>query len=571
MFSSRNNTLRWQMLLAFVGFGLVLAILSFQIQQETAVITNGTCTTTIPTAGGDFIEGVVGAPRYLNPLLSDAYPVDREMVNLLFDGLTTHDAQGRLVPALAEGWTVSENGRSVQFTLREGVAWHDGMPVTATDVAFTYGLIQDETFSGLPEIQPLWQSVTISVIDERTVAFQLAEPYAPFLEETTRGILPAHLLEGVTAVTLPDHPFNQNPIGTGPFKMASDQNWQQTSQLLFVPNETYWQQDVQLTHLGFRFFPDEASRLAAFENGEIYGLTTVPDNLLPDVATNPISRLETITINRYSVILFNQSTPENQLLHSVDLRRALAYGLDRTALIDDILNGQGVVFDGPYLPDSWVYNPTTISPINFNPISATLLLDESGWLLPEGMTVRQQEDESLTLQVVALNEMREVVTAVTTQWAALGIGTETTFLADINDLQTTLSSGLFDIAFFDVVPSADPDLYDFWSQEAMIRGQNYGQWNNRRASEALEGGRQLWRFEERLPFYDTFQRIYDAELPALSLYQHVSTYAIHRDVNLADIGVVHQPRDRYKTFDEWFLQFEEVAIPCAAETDTPVE
>jgi peptide/nickel transport system substrate-binding protein len=180
--------LRWQLLLATIGFGLILAILSFQVQSVEL------CSVTVPTAGGSFIEGVVGAPNTLNPLFSDAYPVDRELVDLIFDGLTTYDASGRLIPVLAENWSVAEDGRSVRFKLREGVTWHDGQPVTANDVAFTYGLMQDATFPGPAALQALWQTVTINVIDPLTVEFVLSAPYSPFLEMTTRGILPAHIL-----------------------------------------------------------------------------------------------------------------------------------------------------------------------------------------------------------------------------------------------------------------------------------------------------------------------------------------------------------------------------------------
>lgn len=109
-------------------------------------------------AGGDFVEGVVGAPRSLNPLLSDLYPVDRELTSLIFDGLTRYDASGALVSALAESWVVSDDGRSVTFTLRDDLVWHDGEPVTAVDVAFTYGLLQNEAF---PVRQP-WPSCGVA-------------------------------------------------------------------------------------------------------------------------------------------------------------------------------------------------------------------------------------------------------------------------------------------------------------------------------------------------------------------------------------------------------------------------
>ena len=190
--------IRWQLLLAVVCLGLVFSLLSYQAQSE------GLCTTRVPAPGGTMTEGVVGAPRYLNPLLSDDNPVDRELTSLLFDGLLQYDETGQLAPALAEEWVVSEDGLTVRFTLREDVRWHDGEPFTAEDVVFTYGLLQMTPFPApLPEVRALWQPVTITAPAPNQVSFTPPEPYSPFLDATTRGILPAHILSGVSARACP--------------------------------------------------------------------------------------------------------------------------------------------------------------------------------------------------------------------------------------------------------------------------------------------------------------------------------------------------------------------------------
>ncbi len=551
--------LRWQLLLATIGFGLVLAILSFQVQSVAL------CAVTVPTTGGNFIEGVVGAPNTLNPLFSDAYPVDRELVDLIYDGLTTVDASGKLVPALAERWTVSEDGRSMRFVLREGVSWHDGEPVTANDVAFTYGLMQDATFPGAAALQTLWQTVTINVIDERTVDFVLTSPYAPFLEATTRGILPAHILQGETAVSLLTHPFNQSPVGTGPFVVDPGQDWRQTGRLILSPNPDYFQQGTQLAHLEFRFFPDGQSLVDAFADGDVHAINHISDDLLPEVAAQPHARLFTATEDRMTMLLFNQRQDTENKLQPVTMRQALAYGLDRQAVLDQVLNGQGVLLEGPYLPNTWVYQPSAYTTYSNQPEQAISRLEENGWLVPEGQVMRWREGEPLSLRLAALQKDEALVTAVVDQWATLGIDVQVTLHGNLNELQQTLAAGDFDAAVVDVVPAHDPDLYDFWSQEAIVRGQNYGGWNNRRASEALEAARQLWRLEERRPFYESFLRFYDAELPALTLYQHVKTYVLSSEVKLAEIGLIERPRDRYQTFAQWFLLYKDVTVRCPAE------
>lgn len=116
--------IRWQLLLALTGLALVLMLLSYQVQSASL------CTVSVPASGGTFVEGVVGRPSTLNPLLSDPYPVDREIDNLIFDGLVRYDERGNVVPALAKEWIVSDDGLTITFTLYEDRVWHDGQPVT---------------------------------------------------------------------------------------------------------------------------------------------------------------------------------------------------------------------------------------------------------------------------------------------------------------------------------------------------------------------------------------------------------------------------------------------------------
>lgn len=125
-----------------------------------------------------------------------------------------------------------------------------------------------------------------------------------------------------------------------------------------------------------------------------------------------------------------------------------------------------------------------------------------------------------------------------------------------------LDEGSFDVALVDINTRGDPDLYDFWSQEAIVRGQNYGQWNNRRASEALEAARQILPRSERATYYESFLRQYAADVPALTLFQYVRTYILRDDVQQAEIGRVWEARDRFAGLSQWFLNFREVAVSC---------
>jgi peptide/nickel transport system substrate-binding protein len=550
--------LRWQLLIAVMGLGLVLALLSYQVQ------TAALCTTRVPATGGSFVEGVVGAPQSLNPLLSDPYPIDRELVSLIFDGLTRYDKNGQLVPDLAESWTVSEDGLTVQFRLRQDVFWHDSEPFTADDVVFTYGLMQDEAFSGNSAVKLLWQSVTINKLDDFGVEFVLPQPYAPFMEATTRGILPAHRLTEVTAVSLPTASFNQEPIGTGPFMAAPDQNWQENHRLQLVPNPSYWRSGTKVNTLEFRFYPDEESLMAAFEAGNIQAINRVSQTLLPEAAAEPGIRLFTAPEDKFSALLFNLTDSGAPALQDVAIRQALAYGLNREKLVDEVLNGQGLPMEGPYLPSNWAYNPALLTPYSYQSITATTLLDTAGWTLPEGASIRQFGEESMELRLLALDAA--LANGVAADWQALGAAVVVDTAVSQNEFLEKLNERDFDVALVDISGPGDPDLYNFWSQEAIVRGQNYGGWNNRRASEALENGRKTWPIADRQPYYNTFLRQYNNDLPAITLFQHVYTYALSRDVNDATIGRIDSPRDRYQSFSDWFLLYRDVTVICQEES-----
>ncbi len=554
--TSKPN-IRWQLLLAVVCLGLVLSLLSFQVQSV------GLCTTRVPAAGGSLVEGIVGAPRYLNPLLSDPNPVDREVTSLIFDGLTRYGEGGELVPSLARDWQVSEDGRTVQFDLRQDVAWHDGEPFTAADVAFSYGLLQDDLFPASETLKALWQTVTISQTGRYSVTFTLPEPYSPFLDATTRGIVPSHVLGDVGADQIAEHSFSRAPIGTGPFMVPPGENWQRSGRLHLTPNPAFWMQGVSLDNVELRFFPDLATLVEAFEAGEVQALNSVPAPAFTEIATQSAARLYTTTRPRYTQLLFNLSETGMQALRQREVRQALATAVDREALIDQALRGQGVALDGPYTPDSWAYNPSALTVYAHSPVSATQLLEQSGWTLTEGAQVRQSDDLAFSIRLVLVDDpvQRAVAAAVAQQWAQVGVETQLDPLP-FEGYATALAERNFDVALMEVTTDNDPDLYDFWSQPAIVSGQNYAAWNSRRASEALEQARQTWDIAERRAYYDVFLQAFSGALPAISLYQHVYTYAVSDEVQNVDIGRIDHPRERYASMHDWFLLYRDVAVSC---------
>ena len=173
----------------------------------------------VAASGGEIVEGIVGSPRFINPLYSESNDADRDLVQLIFSGLVKYDGEGKLVADLAKNIQTEQANTSFVIDLREDVQWHDGRPFGADDVIFTIETIQDPKFKS--PIRANWIGVEMEKISDFRIRFILGEPYAPFLSNLTVKILPAHLWQKVGPENFALNALNLQPIGTGPFEFVS--------------------------------------------------------------------------------------------------------------------------------------------------------------------------------------------------------------------------------------------------------------------------------------------------------------------------------------------------------------
>lgn len=557
--------IRWQILLVVLGTILAGALLSYYavgIELEL-----------VPASGGTLVEALVGQPQYLNPLLSFHNPVDRDVCALVFEGLTRYDEHGQLVPALASGWHISGDGLVYTFWLRQDVRWQDGIGFSADDVLFTIQLLQDPGYTGPADLGVLWNSVEVERLNRWTVTMTLQEPFAPFLDYTTIGMLPVHLLDGVTAAELPDQPFNQSPIGTGPFRVE-ESDWE-SGRLLLSANGLYREGKIpKLSGVEFQFFSDYGSALTAYEDGQVNSVSKIVAADMPRARALDGISLYTSSLPRVTMILLNLQSEEISLFQDKRVRQALLMGLDRPALIADILNGQGMVAHSPIFPGSWAYFGE-VTPYEHDPERAAQRLDAAGWLLPEredspvnlvesevlagGVRSHEEQEMSFTLLAAANTTHQLLADEIARQWAELGIRV-TVDPVEPGRISQLLEAGDFQAALIDVDMRGDPDLYSLWSESAVQEGQNYGGWRHREASELLEQARQLTNVGQRTTRYYHFQQLFAEEMPALLLYFQTYTYGISDQVQQVSIGPLTTPSDRFASISDWFLVWREVVI-----------
>lgn len=561
--------LRWQILiviLALVAIGLLM------IGQQPVVVQP---IAPAPITGGSYTEGLIGEFSRLNPLLDLYNAADRDINRLLYSSLVSFDDRGLPQPDLAESWGISRDGTVYNFSLRTNAIWHDGSPVTTNDIIFTINLLKDSALPMPEDLRAFWSEIEVEALDEHTIQFRLPEPYAPFLDYLTFGILPVHLLQGMTPDGMINDAFNLNPVGSGPYRfeqiIVEDGQIAGVSLAAF---DAYFEERPFIDQVIFRYYVDTAAALLAYQDGEIQGISQITPDILPQALAEPNLNLYTGRLPELSLVLLNLDSQTSPYFQEPTIRQALLMGLNRQWMVDKILNSQSAIADGPIFPNTWAYYEG-ISRTEFNPTEAIRLIKEAGYTIPaEGGSTRANEEGvflSFTLVHPQDPQSTAIAEAIRHDWGALGIDVRL-LAAPYNELiDSYLETRSYEAALvnFNLSRSPDPDPYPFWHQTQITGGQNYSKWDDRQASEYLEQARILVDPEERTRLYRNFQVRFMAELPALPLFYPMYTFGVDAEVKGVRIGPFFDTPDRYETITDWYLYSERSVLPQAEPTLAP--
>lgn len=543
--------LRWQILLMVLALVAIAAILLSQQQTpdlEAIVVDE-------PVSGGVYSEALIGKFRRLNPTLDFFNPPDRDVNRLIFSSLLKFDSQGLPQPDLAESWGISRDGQVYNIALRPQATWHDGANVSSDDVVFTIELLRDPNYPAPEDVRSLWESVEVRRLDELNLQFRLAEPFAPFLDYLTFGVLPSHLLGELSAEEIINDGFNLNPVGSGPY--AFDQLLVQGDEIKGVVLKAYEEYSLGRAFIDqvlFLYYPDAPAALAAYQNGEVLGISRITEDILAQALAEPTLSLYTGRLPELTMVYFNLGDAELPFFQNVNVRKALLTGLNRQALIDRTLNGQAILASGPILPGSWAYF-SGVGVAEFNRQAAIEMLRKAGYAAGAG-------GERLSFELAHPDDERHtaVAQAIQQDWQELGVQVtlkpvsyET--LLDEYLIPRTYQAVLVDI---NLANSPDPDPYPFWHQTQITGGQNYAMWDDRQASEYLEQARVTVDLTERKRLYNNFQVRFAEELPALPLYYPVYTYGVNETIQGVSIGPLYDSADRFYAAAKWYLKTERV-------------
>jgi len=545
--------LRWQILVVILTLAVVGVLLLTQQPVGPVQILPQ------PASGGVYTEAMVGALGRLNPLLDWNNPADRDVNRLLFSPLFRFDERGIPQPDLAESWGVNEEGTVYNVTLHSNAFWHDGTPITPDDVIFTIDLIKSAGSLYPQDIKDLWSQVKVEKLPiEQTLKFTIPEPFAPFMDYLSFGVVPKHILESMPPDQLATAEFNINPIGSGPYKFDHlILEGGQIAGVVLTANESYYGKQPFIPEVVFRYYPSSAAALDAYEQGEVLGISRISKDVLSEALAQPNLSVYTSRLPQLSMVFLNLNNPEVPFLQETEVRRALMLALNRQRMVSTLLQGQAIVADGPIFPGSWAYYDG-VEHIEYDPDQAISLLKSVGYVIPaEGGSVRAKEGHSLTFTMLHPDDELHTQLAETIQssWEQIGVEVNLQPVPYDRMVFDYLGPRTYQAALVDLnlARTPDPDPYPFWHQAEATGGQNYSQWDNRTASEYLEQARVNTDFGVRTRLYRNFQVMFAKEMPSLPLYYPVYSFGVDSQVLGVQVGPLYDTSDRFAQITNWYL------------------
>lgn len=532
---------------------------------------NNLISTTVPTRGGELIEGSIGTARLINPLLTVSGP-DEDISQLVYSGLMRALPDGSVIPDLAESYTVSPDGTEYTFVIRKGAIFHDGTPITATDVAFTVKASQN------PEIKSFhradWDGVVVSTPDTRTVVFKLPRAYTPFVFNTTLGILPSHLWSKVAFSDFHFSKLNTHPIGSGPYKIDSvetDETGAATRYNLVLFKD-FTLGSPYLEKISFIFYSNEDELIRALNKGTVDAVSGLaPANL--HLITRTDLNITHPSLPRVFGVFFNQA--KNPVLADSAVREALNAAVDTHALMQNVFTGFGAEIQGPLgtlnttnpiveKPTELTRTMTTVATTTPDPHfaeDARTILKKGGWTFDtvNGSWTKGKQALAFSLSTASEPELVASAHAIADMWRAAGI-TVSVGVYPISELHTNvIRPRTYDSIFFGEVIGRERDLFAFWhSSQRNDPGLNLALYANAKADTLLSNARTATSNKERIKQYESFEDLVAKDRPAVFVYSPDFIYLTPRTLQGIALGTLSSPSERFSNVYEWYTEAEQV-------------
>ena len=512
-----------------------------------------------PVRGGDYIEGIAGYPKTINPLYAVNRDVDSDLSYLIYSRLFSYDKQGQLTNDLVDRMEISADGKEYTLFLKSNVKWHNGDKFNANDVSFTFSLIQDPAYRS-----PLYsslQDVSLERIDDLTIRFILPSAYSAFPNLLTFGILPQTAWSNITASGFNLSELNLKPIGSGPYQFKSlvkNRNGEIKEYRLTL-NDDYYGAKPYIRNIIFKFFPDPAELVAAFNDGQIDGLSYLPLEQKKDLLAQNSLVFHELASPQINSIFLNQVN--QKALADVKVRQALALAINKEEIVSNILNRAAYLTDGPILPSSPYYNQG-VNSYKYDQVAAAALLKEAmttnttkGSGKNKQIISTEVATLELALTLVDTQENNLVAAQIKSDWEKIGVKVTLKPVPVEQVSDEIIHSKNYQALLYGEVLGPDPDVYAFWhSSQAGDKGLNLANYNNPSVDKLLEDGRVSSNFEERLNIYKKFQEQVTNDVPAIFLYVPSYSYVQTKKIKGFDATNIIEAADRFASINSWYLK-----------------
>jgi peptide/nickel transport system substrate-binding protein len=554
------NSFSKKELMIFLGFLLLLTIGTIGILQTI----NKSFMVNVPMEGGSISEGIVGTPRFINPILafSDA---DDDLVSLIYSGLMRKDIKGKPMPDLAEKYEISKDGLSYTFTLRDNIYFHDGKPVRIEDIIFTINEVKNPIIKSPKKTN--WDGVGVEKIDDKTIKFTLKQPYASFLENLTLGIIPEHLWANSP---IEINNLNTNPIGAGPYKIKNVNK--QSSGVINYYNLVAFNKfslgEPYIEKITLHFYANENDLISALEKGEVDQISSItPKNAGILKEKNYI--IESSILPRVFGLFFNQN--QNQLFTNKSIVEAINKAVDKDKIVREVLSEYGVAIDDPIPPNMIEYQKLSKE----NKLSreeilkdAQNILTKNGWkkgvdgFLEKTTTVKGKKTTTfLEFSISTSNapELAKTAELIKQDLEVVGIKVEIKTFEVGNLNQYVIRPRKYDALLFGQIITHETDLFAFWhSSQRKDPGLNVAMYTNAKVDKILEDAFTLIDEKARVKKYAQFEDEIKKDMPAIFLYSPEFIYVVSKNIKGLSLDHINSPADRFSNSYLWYMNTDSV-------------
>lgn len=530
---------------------LMILVIGLLVAQNISLSSYYQTLKTVP--GGIYREGVLGSFTNANPMFATS-AADTTVTKLIFSGLFTFNGEGKLEGNLAKDVKIDDKGITYTVTLKDNLKWHDGKPLTSTDVVYTYKTIQNPDTES--PFQNSWRDITITNPNEKTVVFTLASPLASFKYYLTNGIVPQHILGTIAPSDLRSSDFNTlRPIGSGPFKFKAitikgDKKETAKEQIGLVPFADYALGMPQIDEFIVNIFASENELLDSFKDRQLngmYGLDSIPS----DIEKGKSVIVNSLPLKAATMIFFK--TTSNGPLGNSKIRNALVQATDNKQIVAG-LGYPSKAVNAPFLVGQVGYDASTLQ-LGFNPDNANKTLEAEGWKIGKN-GIRYKDGKPLTIVVSSADspEYSNVLRTLKKQWKKVGVDLQSRLESSV-DFQSTIAYHSYEAVLYGITIGVDPDVYVYWdSSQADIRSSNrlnLSEYKNSAADTALESGRTRLAANVRAAKYKPFLKAWQQDSPAIALYQPRLLYATNGPVGNLPTASLNAAADRLGNVHEW--------------------